>query len=164
MNLMLGILEHLAAFEYFEAIGNRIPDHTFEQSFKLQVWRSIGQGYSKSCMLNMIEESATLIVENLSENSPIYFSIFDREPLYQIDSLLCSAGENGFVISLTRMLHGEYLMFHITLIGPAHITNPDSAVLISCSFPEFQSYLNLQVLNPPHYQWLHPLQAVHFRD
>jgi len=98
LDRVMGILEHLAAFKYFEGIENRISKASFEHSFTMHLSDAIGHDLEAAGSLDVNDDDVlTLTVENLSEK-PLYLAIFDLGPSWQIDNLLCQLGGCGFEV------------------------------------------------------------------
>jgi hypothetical protein len=98
LDRVVEILEHLAAFKYFEGIENRISKAPFEHSFTIHLSDAIGHDLEAAGFLNVNEDDVlSLTVKNLSDK-PLYLAIFDLGPSWQIDNLLCQLGGCGFEV------------------------------------------------------------------
>ncbi|KAK4170900.1 caspase domain-containing protein [Triangularia setosa] len=85
---VMDVLQHLAAFKFFEGVENRTPNASFEDSFSLLPIH--GAGASGVFDVRHGDEWG-FRVENLGDQ-PLYLAIFNFKPLWQITNLVSQAG------------------------------------------------------------------------
>jgi len=109
---IMQVLEHLAAFKYFEAIENSVSAAAFENSFRVDLkvtkkHRPQDQGTAikgdenENRAFGFVEleegDEVTLAVENLSYAAELYVCIFNLTALWEIQSLLSEESGQGFM-------------------------------------------------------------------
>ncbi|KAI9767483.1 MAG: hypothetical protein M1839_004494 [Geoglossum umbratile] len=96
------MLGHLATFKFFEGMENQQPDPTFEGSFSLEPDCDVGQDGRFEVKH---QSSWTLKFTNLS-NTPIYITIFNFRPSWEVCNLVWEASGGDF-LEITPMGHRD---------------------------------------------------------
>lgn len=98
LNRVLHILEHLGTFKYFEGVQNRTPNAAFEKSFACNV----SPTFERDGMVRVKDEGIVMLtVENLGDK-PLYMTVFDMGPSWQIDNLLSQSGSGDYKVILPK--------------------------------------------------------------
>ena len=92
---ILDILEHMAEFKRFEGVHNRVPDTSFERSFKITL-SSRETGPSGAYQVQH-ESDWHFSVENFSTR-PLYLTLFNLRPSGQIKNIMSMAAIDFLVI------------------------------------------------------------------
>ncbi|KAF3064948.1 Metacaspase-1 [Daldinia childiae] len=94
---LMNILEHIAQFKYAEAIGNKMPNSSFEHSFSLRSYVGTNEKSRSSVLQVQHGGNWHLVIENRSQ-APLYLAIFDFTPSWKIENILSAAGDGGFLV------------------------------------------------------------------
>lgn len=93
------MLEHLSTFKYVTGIENLTPRVLFEESFIIQLLDGSGNRYLPGELVPVRpDEIFTLFIENHS-TTPLFFEVFDLDPLWQITQVLAGGGEEFRVVT-----------------------------------------------------------------
>ena len=115
---VIDILEHMAEFKRFEGIQNRVPDTTFERSFRI-----ITSDREKSAADNNYinhKSKWQFSVENLSDK-PLYLTLFNLGQSGQIKNLMSEAAIDFLVVEPKGEQTGSMTMeVPETLISQGH--------------------------------------------
>lgn len=120
-SVVVDLLNHLAAFKFFEGILNQKVNTVFDKSFRLRLSsiRRPGQDLGRDGGIITIEEGDTLCldIENWNKNhnsqrkdGTLFITIFDLTPEWEIASLLTQLGGPGFlpVPAMENLGGGQY--------------------------------------------------------
>jgi hypothetical protein len=91
---VVDLLEHLATFKYIEGVENRIPNTSFQDSFRIHLSGGIGDDLGAGLLDVSHEGELSLMVQNANDK-PLYLYIYDLGPSWQIESLICENGGGG---------------------------------------------------------------------
>jgi tetratricopeptide (TPR) repeat protein len=91
---VIGILQHLAMYKYFEGVENRTPSPSFESSFSLLPLSGTG-----AFGIFDVKHGETwgFTVKNLG-NKPLFLAIFNLTPSWQIVNLVSHSGRGDFLV------------------------------------------------------------------
>lgn len=104
---ILDILEHMAEFKRFEGIQNRLPDTSFELSFKIFISDSETGATGDHYVNHKTEWHFT--VENLGDK-PLYLTIFNLRPSGQIKNLMSESAIDFLVVEPKEKQTGSVRM------------------------------------------------------
>jgi hypothetical protein len=91
---LVDVLQHLAAFKYFEGVVNRLPCTTFGALFSLVPTSPAGTSGAFDVEHGTEWE---FVVKNAS-TSPLYLAIFNFAPSWRVKNLISQAGGGGYKI------------------------------------------------------------------
>lgn len=94
LNFVMTVLQHLAKFKYFEVVKNRASNLTWERSFSLLPFDD--NRASGGCDVEHGSEWG-FTFSNLSDR-PLYLTVFNCTPSWQIINLVSSAGGGDFLV------------------------------------------------------------------
>ena len=91
---VMGVLQHLATYKYFEGVENRTPSPSFESSFSLLPLSGTGAFGTFD-----VKDGETwgFTVKNLG-NKPLYLAIFNFTPSWQVVNLVSHSGGGDFLV------------------------------------------------------------------
>ncbi|KAI0409252.1 caspase domain-containing protein [Xylaria palmicola] len=119
-DMIVNILNHIAAFKVFEGILNRKVETTFAESFRLRLTGiRPGQALDHDTGIITITDGDILCIDienlNISRTSQgkdgaLFIAIFDLTPEWEIDSLLAQHGGPGFrpIPAKSALAGGQY--------------------------------------------------------
>ncbi|EFQ96675.1 hypothetical protein MGYG_08598 [Nannizzia gypsea CBS 118893] len=96
IEIIMGYLEHLAAFKYFEGIENHNVNTAFTQSFSLDLLNTASENVSSRAQVKH-KDQLTLRINNFSD-IPLYIAIFAMGPSWDIQNLLQQSGMEYIVV------------------------------------------------------------------
>jgi hypothetical protein len=85
---IMNMLEHLARFKQIEAIENRIPTPSFEESFSVELSHSSGETSDTTGVLEVKHNDHIELMVRNNSDKPLYLHIYDMGPSWQIENLL----------------------------------------------------------------------------
>ncbi|KAL9611934.1 MAG: hypothetical protein Q9167_003457 [Letrouitia subvulpina] len=88
---IISVLDHVAKFKYIERLENRVPNIDFERSVRIQLTNpTTGQlAQDLGGVLDVTHgDELELRCVNISEESPVYLSVFNLSSSWQIDTVL----------------------------------------------------------------------------
>ena len=94
---VVSILEHVATFKEVEGLENRIPQLSFGQLFAIHLEGGGEINDAGGTLVVEDDETVTLVVENFGD-SPLYLTILNLGPSWQIDDILAGEGGEGFKV------------------------------------------------------------------
>lgn len=94
-DIVIGMLQHLGMFKYFEAIENRTPNQSFEKSFKFSSTDDTRLFNTKP------GKKWHFAVENVGER-PLYMAIFNLDSLWGVSNLLLNEGQGDYMVILPK--------------------------------------------------------------
>jgi hypothetical protein len=112
LDCVVGLLEHLATFKYIEGIENRIPNTSFQNSFRIHINGGIGDDLGAGLLDVNHEGELSLTVRNTNDK-PLYLYIYDLGPSWQIDSLICDNGGGDYKVMHPKK--EEIMMLQMTV-------------------------------------------------
>ncbi|CAF9942049.1 hypothetical protein IMSHALPRED_003172 [Imshaugia aleurites] len=96
MDCVLDILEHVARFKYIEAIENRIPNPSFENSFNLEI---IGpKGEDERGILSIVDGAKFRITLKNNGQYTLYLHLYDLGPSWQIEDLILDGDAGDYLV------------------------------------------------------------------
>lgn len=94
-NHVMGILQHLGIFKYFEAVQNRTPNQSFEDLFKLPSADDTG-------IINIRHgEKWHFVIENVGKE-PLYMTMFNLDSSWAVSNLISNEGQGDFLMILPK--------------------------------------------------------------
>jgi hypothetical protein len=97
VDCVVGLLEHLATFKYIEGIENRIPNTSFQDSFRIHLTGGAGDDLGAGLLGVNHEGELSLTVQSTNDR-PLYLYTYDLGPSWQIDSLICDDGGGDYKV------------------------------------------------------------------
>ncbi|KAK4870151.1 hypothetical protein LT330_005205 [Penicillium expansum] len=95
---VIEILEHLATFKYIEGIKSPISTLKFQSDFHLDLEDASQRFYSLDAVLDIKEnQDLKLTIKNKSKDSPLYATILNLTPMWQIQCLTADEGNSGYL-------------------------------------------------------------------
>ncbi|KAI0384133.1 caspase domain-containing protein [Hypomontagnella monticulosa] len=91
---VLDILRHVAKFKCAEAIENKRPNPSFENSFSLETF--VGKNTESSRIINVQQDGIWYLRLENRGDSPLYLALFDFTPSWKIENLLSTGGQGNF--------------------------------------------------------------------
>jgi hypothetical protein len=88
--VLLNILDHVAKFKFFEGIENRLPNPSFESSFRLSTDHRPGKDGFYAVEH---EKELVLLFENLTDH-PLYLAVFIFTEFWEVRNLVSERGED----------------------------------------------------------------------
>ena len=93
-NTAMALLEHIAAFKFFEGIENRLTSTNFEKSFSLTTHQETGP----TGRFNVQDGNEWKFKIQNFGNQPLYMAIFDFMPSWGIINLVSQSGEGSYLV------------------------------------------------------------------
>jgi hypothetical protein len=125
---LANVLQHLATYEYVRAMANEAPIENFEVSFTACLTDKFQNLYSAGQTLEVkAGEKFDLTVTNHGR-VPLYLTVFDMGPQWQISNLFAKKGEDFKVLAPYRALDETYHEHTGKVDIPLHTSIPTDLV------------------------------------